>query len=144
MVFDIRRYSIHDGPGIRTAIFLKGCPLHCKWCHNPEGISKKPEIIFREQRCKFCETCVENCSSNAIVTLDKGKVIDPIKCNLCGDCVSVCPSEALELVGRIMSTQEVIDEILKDTIFYDESGGGVTFSGGEPLLQYEFLHDLLI
>lgn len=143
IIFDIKRYAIHDGPGIRTTIFFKGCPMQCRWCHNPEGINKEPEIIFRKDRCKQCDDCITICSEEAIIKKGDSKYIDTNKCNLCGECIEVCSTEALEIVGKEMSVDEVMCEIERDIIFFDESDGGVTFSGGEPMFQLEFLNNLL-
>ena len=142
LVFDIKHYAVHDGPGIRTTVFLKGCPLDCPWCHNPESKDFEPELMWTPVRCIGCRSCVETCPSNAIQLTDKIH-IDHEKCNLCGTCVSNCYSGALELVGKEMTVSEVMDEISKDIVFYEESGGGVTFSGGEPLSQPLFLLALL-
>ena len=142
-VFNIQRYSIHDGPGIRTTVFLKGCPLNCWWCHNPEGQSEKKEIMFFENRCIKCRNCINSCKSNAI-SIKKGEpVTDKNKCILCEECTRNCPVSAREMIGKEMTADEVIKEVEKDSIFYEESGGGVTFSGGEPLMQAEFLNILL-
>ncbi len=143
LIFNIQRYSIHDGPGIRTTVFLKGCPLSCWWCHNPEGQQDGQEIIFWENRCLGCGKCFDHCPSGAIQIKDKKPVTDKTKCTLCGRCVQVCPAQAREILGIKMTVGEVIKEIEKDSIFYEESGGGVTFSGGEPLRQIEFLNHLL-
>lgn len=134
-VFDIMKYSIHDGPGIRTTVFLKGCPLHCLWCHNPESQSGAREIMFREDRCIGCGDCLKACPNEAVTNSDK--------CTLCGNCAGVCPSGARELVGRKVTVRQVMEELEKDVIFYDQSGGGVTFSGGEPFMQPGFLNSLL-
>ena len=142
-VFDIRKYSIHDGPGIRTTVFFKGCPLNCWWCHNPEGQALKPEIMFRQPRCIQCDTCLAVCLAGAISRVDGVTSVDLGKCDLCGDCLANCYSQGLELAGRTLKVSEVLAEIEQDTIFYDQSGGGATFSGGEPLLQHEFLKALL-
>jgi pyruvate formate lyase activating enzyme len=143
-IFDIKRYAIHDGPGIRTTIFLKGCSLRCQWCQNPEGQESNPEIILRSSRCATeCNECVSICSLDAI-SKDRNSIeIDKAKCNLCRECEEVCAYEALEIVGREVTAQELAEEIEKDKIFFDESGGGVTFSGGEPLMQLDFLEALL-
>jgi pyruvate formate lyase activating enzyme len=143
IVFDIKRYAIHDGPGIRTTVFLKGCSMRCRWCHNPEGISKYPEVVFRKERCRQCGDCVSVCSDGAIQEDGGLRIIDTGKCTLCGKCMDVCSAGALEIVGREMSVSEVMGVIEKDVIFYDESGGGATFSGGEPLFQVAFLRGLL-
>ena len=144
IIFDIKRYAIHDGPGIRTTVFLKGCSLRCQWCHNPEGIKSKPEIVLRSTRCaKECSECVSVCPQVAISKNGNFIEIDQDKCDLCGVCDDVCVYEALEIVGREVTVKEVMDEIEKDRIFFDESGGGITFSGGEPLMQIDFLETLL-
>ena len=144
IVFDIRKYSIHDGPGIRTTVFFKGCPLFCDWCHNPESRAFKLELIFRSNRCILCESCLEACTSGAITRVGDMIVTDQEKCRTSGECVLVCDAEARELVGRRMSVDEVMEEIEADRAFYDQSGGGVTFSGGEPLAQPAFLTSLLV
>ncbi len=145
IVFDIKRYALHDGPGIRTTVFFKGCPLRCLWCHNPEGQRPGPEIILRPQRClENCHRCVEACPKLAITKTGPLPHINPALCDCCGVCAEVCPTEALEMVGRKMKPEEVMAEVMKDFPFYEESGGGVTFSGGEPLLQPDFLESLLI
>jgi pyruvate formate lyase activating enzyme len=147
IVFDIRKHSIHDGPGIRTAVFLKGCPLRCAWCHNPEGLSPEPEILRRPDRCvrdasAACGRCARACPLGLDPRLEAGGV----RCRSCpsfGACAEACPAEALQLVGRRMSADEVMRRIREDAAFYEESGGGATFTGGEPLLQGEFLLELL-
>lgn len=143
LIFDIRGYSIHDGPGIRTTVFFKGCYLHCPWCHNPEGQSPKLELVFSELRCRGCQECVKNCPQHALSRSGTETLIDREKCDLCGICAEECSSQALEIIGKEMTVEEVMKEIEKDRIFYDESNGGVTFSGGEPLRQAEFLNALL-
>lgn len=143
-IFDIKRYAIHDGPGIRTTVFFKGCTLRCQWCHNPEGIKFEHEIMFRPERCaEECWDCVPRCPNKAIKEDGTIVSINPKICDLCGICGDVCAYEAVEIVGRDVTVDEIVDEVEKDRIFYDESGGGVTFSGGEPLLQGEFLLNLL-
>jgi len=143
IIFDIKKFSIHDGPGIRTTVFLKGCPLHCWWCHNPESQAVGPERVFRENRCIGCETCMAVCPEGAISKNGNGLITNDALCTLCGDCVESCYAEAREIIGREVTVAEVMAEIDKDIAFYDESGGGVTFSGGEPLLQRDFLRALL-
>ena len=142
-IFDIKRYAIHDGPGIRTTVFFKGCPLRCRWCHNPESWKNNPELSVRFSRCIGCGRCTEVCSRNAITMVDNRPVTDLEKCNLCGECINVCLTGAREIIGSWTTVSQVMAEVEKDRIFYDQSGGGVTFSGGEPLYQYNFLLALL-
>ncbi|QTX32094.1 glycyl-radical enzyme activating protein [Aminithiophilus ramosus] len=143
LVFDFKRYSIHDGPGLRTTVFLKGCPLSCWWCHNPESQSSLAEIMVRPERCIGCGECVKACPKGALAFGAYGILTDMALCNRCGTCTDVCPTEARRLVGREMSVAEVMDEVERDRLFYDRSGGGMTVSGGEPLMQPRFLLDLL-
>ncbi len=143
IVFNIQRYSLHDGPGIRTTVFLKGCPLNCWWCHNPEGQKNSSEIIFYEDRCKACGLCILHCPNNAIQMINGKPITQPEECRQCGECAKFCPTQARELIGKKMTVQEVVQEIEKDIIFFEESGGGVTISGGEPLQQLDFLLELL-
>lgn len=143
VVFDIRKYSIHDGPGIRTTVFLKGCPLSCWWCHNPEGRSPKIEIILRSNRCIHCGVCLDICEEGAVYQHNDEILLDRTKCTLCGACVDECYAEARQLVGKQMSVPQVMTVIESDRVFYEQSGGGVTFSGGEPLMQPRFLQALL-
>lgn len=139
LISNIQRYAIHDGPGIRTTIFLKGCPLRCQWCSNPEAIKPYHEITVRDLSCIKCWRCIESCPVGAITKRNESREIDRDKCNLCGECAEVCTTGAIELVGKYMSGEEVLREIEKDRLFYLNSGGGVTFSGGEPLDQAEFV-----
>ncbi|MCX5644867.1 MAG: glycyl-radical enzyme activating protein [Phycisphaerae bacterium] len=142
-IFDIKRYAIHDGPGIRTTVFLKGCPLRCQWCHNPESWKPLPEPGFRPSRCVRCGRCAEICPRNAISQTEPGPRIDPQRCIVCGACVTACMAGAREIIGHRATVADCLAEVRKDVIFYDQSGGGVTFSGGEPLMQPEFLLALL-
>ena len=134
LIFDIKRYAINDGPGIRITIFMKGCPLSCVWCHNPEGLSVGKEKLYTKKKCIGCRTCVEACPSQALVLTAEGIVTDTGRCTLCGMCAEVCPSLAMEISGREYSTTELMKEIEKETLFMDRSEGGVTFCGGEPLM----------
>jgi len=142
-IFNIMRYCLHDGPGIRTIVFLKGCPLRCWWCHNPEGQDWHPEIAFRESRCIRCGNCFALCAQGAVGKINDRYIILEEKCIQCGKCVEVCYAEARQIAGKEMTVLEVMEEVEKDRVFYDESGGGVTFSGGEPLMQHDFLMGLL-
>jgi pyruvate formate lyase activating enzyme len=138
-IFNVQRFSVHDGPGIRTTVFLKGCPLRCLWCHNPESIRGELELVRFEGRCLHCRRCVEACPTGRLAALERGEVDSAPECILCGTCAEVCPAEARQLVGRWVTVDELLSEVLRDRIFFDDSGGGVTFSGGEPLSQPEFL-----
>jgi pyruvate formate lyase activating enzyme len=138
MVFDIQRYSIQDGPGIRTTVFLKGCPLRCEWCSNPESQNPHPEIMFRSKQCQKSGTCADVCDIGAITLIDGAPSLDRSACTMCVDCVEACPSSALEVSGKPMAVDDVVDECCRDELFYTNSGGGVTLSGGEPLSQPEF------
>jgi pyruvate formate lyase activating enzyme len=143
IIFDIKKFSIHDGPGIRTTVFLKGCPLHCDWCHNPEGMNPKPEIQFWDQRCISCWDCIGECEAGALLQVAGIRQHETVMCESCGQCAEVCPTEATQLIGQSLTVPEIMAEIEKDVLIYDESGGGVTFSGGEPLLQIDFLNAVL-
>jgi len=143
-IFDIQRFSIHDGPGIRTTVFFKGCPLRCLWCHNPEGIDAKPQLAFAPERCIACGECVKACPETALARNQSGKaVLDRARCNACGACAPVCDAQALEIVGRDVAVDEVMAVVLRDRDYYAASGGGLTLSGGEPLAQPEFAEALL-
>lgn len=141
IVFQYKRYAIHDGPGIRTTVFMKGCPLSCSWCHNPEGISPRPQLLFNGNRCSGCGSCIKACATGALGP-EPGNV-SPSLCDLCGECAAACPGGAMELAGEEVTSDEVMDMLSRDLPFYANSGGGVTFSGGEPLLQVGFLEELL-
>jgi len=143
VVFNIQRYSIHDGPGIRTTVFLKGCPLSCLWCQNPESQSMKPEIFYNAERCVGCGRCITVCPVKAIEMGDAKVKTDRNVCTGCGLCVEACPEEARELMGKLMTVDEVVEEVMKDDIFYQRSGGGVTISGGEPFTQPGFSANIL-
>lgn len=142
-IFDIKRYAINDGPGIRIVIFLKGCNLNCAWCHNPESISGETERMYAPAKCIQCGTCVMACPEKAITLTPEGIITDAELCEMNGRCAEVCPTKAIEISGKPMSVSEIMNEIEKERVFFDQSGGGVTFSGGEPLLQSQFLIELL-
>jgi pyruvate formate lyase activating enzyme len=143
VVFDVRRYAVHDGPGIRTTVFLKGCPLRCAWCHNPESQSPHPQLLVRASRCLRCGACVAACPHGALELRDDRVLTNGEACTLCGACVAACPAEARETIGVSMTVADVLREVERDRLFYEGSGGGVTFSGGEPLAQSAFLLGLL-
>jgi len=143
LIFDVKRYAINDGPGIRVVIFFKGCNLQCAWCHNPEGISGKVEKMFAPAKCIRCSTCVETCPEEVITLTPEGIITDPDLCRVCGKCAEVCPTKAIEMSGKKMSVSEIMEIIEKDRIFFDQSGGGVTFSGGEPMVHTKMLIALL-
>jgi len=142
-IFDIKRYSINDGPGIRITVFFKGCSLRCAWCHNPESFSRQIEKMYTASKCIGVQACIENCPNGALTLTPKGIVTDTERCNLCGKCAEVCPSKAIELTGYHNTINNILDEIEKERLVMDQSGGGVTFSGGEPLLHLNFLIQLL-
>jgi pyruvate formate lyase activating enzyme len=143
LIFDIQRFSVHDGPGIRTTVFLKGCSLRCFWCHNPEGIRMTPEIQFLPNRCLACGACVVACQHDGQHLDESGRSYERAKCVACGQCVEACVAEALTLAGRTETDDEVVAEVLRDRVFYETSGGGVTLSGGEPALQPDFSRGIL-
>lgn len=146
-VFDIQRFSTHDGPGIRTTVFFKGCPLRCTWCHNPEGIEPRPHLSWDREKCAGCGRCVAACRREARKMLnDSGRPLCPPdrqRCIACGECVPGCATGASELVGRSLTLSQVMDEVLADRAFYEQTSGGMTLSGGEPLSQPEFAVALL-
>ena len=141
-VFDIQRFSLHDGPGIRTIVFLKGCPLSCPWCSNPESQKLKPEVLFNSDQCMECGKCYEVCKHNAIDN-KLPKRVDRNNCIGCGECTNVCMASALTLKGEKMSIEQLINILKKDSITYRKSNGGITLSGGEPLVQCKFATELL-
>jgi pyruvate formate lyase activating enzyme len=146
IIFNIKRFSLHDGPGIRTSIFLKGCPLNCIWCHNPEGIKPDFTIWYNQNICIACGQCTQICPNGALILNSSGNKYVEINRNLCsltGDCVRICPSGALEFTGKVVTINELMDEISKDMVFYLTSGGGVTLTGGEPTYQPEFCIGIL-
>lgn len=143
LIFDIQRYSVHDGPGIRTLVFFKGCPLRCYWCCNPESTKRKKELALFSRNCIGCYNCVNICPEKAISVIKDIVVTDRAKCNVCGECEVVCYANARKIIGREMSVSQVFKEIRKDKPFYYRSNGGVTLSGGEPTLWPEFARDLL-
>ena len=140
-VLSIERCSLHDGPGLRTTVFLKGCPLSCLWCHNPESKSFDPELYYLYERCNGCGICEKECVNHKVN--EEEHIITRNSCTACGKCVRTCPNSALEIKGEEMAVQDVIDIVLKDVRYYESSGGGMTLSGGEPLAQFEFSRELL-
>lgn len=144
VIFNIQKFSINDGPGIRTVVFFKGCPLHCKWCANPESQLAKIQILWDKKKCLHCHHCLEICPSKSIFFKDDNIFIDTNKCTLCKQCINTCPQKALTSEGEIKTVQQVLDIVLQDEVFYEESDGGITLSGGEFLMQTQFAEELLI
>ena len=143
IISDIKRFAVHDGDGIRTTVFFKGCPLRCRWCHNPEGLSFRSELAYYAHKCIGCGACVSACPNGAHVIDVEGHRIDRTKCTVCGKCEAVCFSDALKLYGREGTVKSLLPELLADRDFYETSGGGVTLSGGECLAQADFCTELL-
>ncbi len=148
LIFNVQQFSTDDGPGIRTTVFMKGCPLRCAWCHNPEGLAPHPELMWHDTRCIGARECLRVCpiaaepgqSSRPVLNLTPaGMEIDRARCTVCGKCAEACPAAALEVIGRQWSMDELLAELVKDRVFYETSGGGITFSGGEPMQQPDFL-----
>jgi pyruvate formate lyase activating enzyme len=142
-VLNMQRFSTEDGPGIRTTVFLQGCALRCKWCQNPESWELKPHLVWYADRCIGARHCIEACPENALTLTERGMRIDRNACTGCGECSRVCPANALEILGKEMAVDEVIDAVVRDRPFYDESGGGVTLSGGDPAAQAAFSTTLM-
>lgn len=141
--FNVQHFSTEDGPGIRTTVFLKGCLLQCAWCHNPEGLSARPDLMWHDVRCVGIRDCLRACSRDALSLTAEGMRIDRQRCDVCGACAEACPSGALEVIGRVWTAHGLIEELVKDQAFYETSGGGITFSGGEPMMQALFLAEML-
>ncbi len=142
-IFNIQRFSTSDGPGIRTTVFFKGCPLSCVWCHNPESHAQRNELFFDERKCIGCGGCVGVCKNGCHILSEKEHSFSRAVCEKCGECALICPSKAIELCGEEKSADEIIDTVLRDMPFYEQSGGGLTLSGGEPLMQFDFALELL-
>ena len=146
LIFNIQKFCVHDGPGIRSIVFFKGCPLRCQWCANPEGMHTYPEIALKARKCigmDKCGRCFTVCPQGAIIHADNIVKINRELCTNCGQCAEACPAKAIEVLGKYMTVEAIIQEVLKDDAFYARSEGGITFSGGEPLLQAEFLTNLI-
>ena len=139
LIFDIKKYAINDGPGIRMTIFFKGCNLNCQWCHNPESLSPKVQKMYTASKCIGAFKCLDNCPNDALELTEEGIVTDFDACNLCGKCAEVCPTKAFEMLGSNIPISELMKTIDNEAVFFDQSGGGVTFSGGEPLMHSEYL-----
>jgi pyruvate formate lyase activating enzyme len=143
LIFDIQRFSLHDGPGIRSTVFLKGCPLSCLWCHNPESLDPRREVFYDKDSCINCLECLSSCGKEALSISGDVLHFDKAKCDACGDCTHICPTDALVMIGREMAATDVASIIMRDKVFYDTSKGGVTISGGEPMMQANFVAALV-
>jgi pyruvate formate lyase activating enzyme len=143
-IFNIQKFSIHDGPGIRTTVFFKGCPLQCIWCHNPESQNSGKEILYDKNKCTLCGSCIKICQNNAIEIKDNDLEMNMDKCTFCGDCTVSCINSARQIAGKEYTMDQVMKEVLKDRVFYKNSKGGVTLSGGEPLIYAAFVEELLM
>jgi pyruvate formate lyase activating enzyme len=142
LTFNVQRFSTEDGPGIRTTVFFKGCPLHCAWCHNPEGLSAQPELMWYDTRCIGARECLGVCPESALELTPQRMRIDRARCTACGTCADACPAGALEVIGHTWTPEELFAELQKDAVFYQTSDGGVTLSGGEPMAQADFIQAL--
>lgn len=142
-IFNIQKFCVNDGPGIRTTVFFKGCPLNCVWCHNPESKKAVPEVFYNASKCIKCGKCMAKCDENAHDFSGDVHNYKREKCIVCGKCCDLCPTEALEVAGYEITAEDALKEVLKDKAFYDNSGGGMTLSGGEPMMQYEFALELM-
>jgi pyruvate formate lyase activating enzyme len=143
VIFDIQRFSLHDGPGIRTTVFLKGCPLRCAWCCNPESVKYAPQLAFLDKNCNKCKDCISACNQHVFTFSNENLHVNYSNCNLCGACIEVCNCNALKLFGYKTNADAVINEVRKDISYYKNSGGGMTLSGGEPLAQLDFAIEIL-
>jgi len=143
LIFDIQRTSLHDGPGIRTTVFFKGCPLKCLWCHNPESRSYQPEVSFNWEKCVSCLSCVDTCEHGAHQVADGSHIMAHALCVACGTCIPYCTHDALKLIGDQWAVEQIMSEVERDIDFYDHSGGGITLSGGEPMGQFDFAVKIL-